>query len=396
MNSDINKGYPFLTLKQSMGTPENPYQISTPEELIMLGNDSSRWDKCFILTNDIDMSAYNGIQYNPIGNINTPFSGVFDGNDYKISNLTYTKIDFTYYVGLFGFAEGATLRNLGVENVHLTGDTYIGGLAGYLIGGSITNCYSTGLVSGWAVGGVAGGLCECVITNSYSVSSVDAFWGGGLVGEQNGGMISECFSAGDVTSIASNESYVGGLVGRQEYGEIHNCYSRASITCDSQDWPLPAGGLVGLAQGSIRNCYSTGCITGNADPNFIGGLVGTGYTVSQSFWDIQSSGITHSAGGTGLETQQLMRQETFADWDFASVWSICDGTNYPRLQWQIPEADWVCPDGVAMEDLGHFAGRWLMDPCAASNDCAGADLDASGVVDLADWTLFAGQWMEGN
>jgi len=396
INANVNAGYPYLitkSLTQGEGTPENPYQISTPEELIMLGNDSSLWDKCFILVNDIDMSAYSGMQYNPIGNyFDTPFSGVFDGKGFKVSNLTCTMNEFCDHVGLFGFAEGATLRNLGVENVYLAGDIYVGGLAGYLSGGSITNCYSTGIVSGDTAGGLAGGLCECIITNSYSVGSVSAFWGGGMVGLQIGGMISGCFSSGEVTSI----SYVGGLVGKQYTGEINNCYSHASITCDSQDWALPAGGLVGLAQGSIRNCYSTGRISGNADPNFIGGLVGTGDTVSQSFWDIQSSGITHSASGTGLETELMMRQETFADWDFASVWSICDGTNYPRLQWQIPETDWVCPDGVGTEDLGHFAGRWLMDQCAVLNDCAGADLDASGVVDMADWTLFAGRWMEGN
>ncbi|MEN6309777.1 MAG: hypothetical protein ABFD91_18680 [Anaerohalosphaeraceae bacterium] len=74
-----------------------------------------------------------------------------------------------------------------------------------------------------------------------------------------------------------------------------------------------------------------------------------------------------------------------------------DGVDYPRLAWELGRrGDFICPDGVGVEDLGHFVGRWLMDQCAGSNDCAGADLDASGVVDLADWTLFAGRWMEGN
>ena len=74
---------------------------------------------------------------------------------------------------------------------------------------------------------------------------------------------------------------------------------------------------------------------------------------------------------------------------------MCEGTNTPRLQWQIPAGDWVCPDGVAMEDLDYFAIRWLMADCAASGDCDGADLDGDGAVDLADWAVFAEQWLGG-
>jgi len=82
-----------------------------------------------------------------------------------------------------------------------------------------------------------------------------------------------------------------------------------------------------------------------------------------------------------------------AGWDFATVWSICEGTNYPRLRWQIPAADWVCPDGVGMEDLEHLAVRWLRDNCGAAEDCEGVDLNVSGNVDMADFAAFAEQWV---
>jgi len=78
------------------------------------------------------------------------------------------------------------------------------------------------------------------------------------------------------------------------------------------------------------------------------------------------------------------------------VWAICEGTNYPKLTWQIPETDWVCPDGVYTEDLDYFVGQWLLDNCTTSNNyCGGVDINTSGKVDLEDWAIFAGWWLDG-
>ena len=55
--------------------------------------------------------------------------------------------------------------------------------------------------------------------------------------------------------------------------------------------------------------------------------------------------------------------------------------------------DWVCPDGVRVEDLNYLAERWLLDGCAAVGGCGGADLDGNGAVNMADLAIFAGQWM---
>ena len=60
-----------------------------------------------------------------------------------------------------------------------------------------------------------------------------------------------------------------------------------------------------------------------------------------SFWDIQTSGQTTSAGGTGKTTVEMQTANTFleAGWDFVEetengtddIWWILDGQNYPRL-----------------------------------------------------------------
>jgi len=114
------------------------------------------------------------------------------------------------------------------------------------------------------------------------------------------------------------------------------------------------GGLVGLnGYGStITRCYSTGGITGFQD---YGGLVGRSYlaTVSDSFWDVEASGVSGSDLGTGKTTRQMMSVVTFTDtaiegldaaWDIAAVaqgqtddtrtWNIVDGQTYPFLGWE--------------------------------------------------------------
>jgi hypothetical protein len=112
------------------GTAADPYQIWTPQQMNTIGANPADWDKHFRLMGDIDMSIYTGTQYNIIGNSTTPFTGSFDGNGHVISNLTIATS--TDYIGLFGYVgSGGQIRNLGVENVNMTGyvnSCYVGGL----------------------------------------------------------------------------------------------------------------------------------------------------------------------------------------------------------------------------------------------------------------------------
>lgn len=161
--------------------------------------------------------------------------------------------------------------------------TFFGGLVGDNYYGTITNCYSTGSVSG--------------------DSDV-----GGLVGVNNQGTITNCYSTG----VVSGTNFIGGLVGESS-GTITNCYSTGSVAGDSY-----VGGLAGDNSGTITGCYSTGSISGTGYQ--VGGLVGRNYkgTVGTSFWDTQSSGQSTSAGGTPKTTAEMKTKSTFtnAGWDF--------------------------------------------------------------------------------
>jgi hypothetical protein len=114
---------------------------------------------------------------------------------------------------------------------------------------------------------------------------------------------------------------------------------------------------------------------------------------------VNSSGQSSSSGGTGKTTAEMKTKSIFTDagWDFVGevingsndIWKICEGTNYPKLAWQIPLAgDFVCPDGVEMNDLAMLCEEWLFDEIPA-------DVwpeDGDGIVNFFDWAIFANQW----
>jgi len=120
-------------------------------------------------------------------------------------------------------------------------------------------------------------------------------------------------------------------------------------------------------------------------------------SITSSFWDVETSGLSYSDGGTGKTTVQMQMLSTFtsAGWDFWNLWSICEGMNSPLFLWQIPVGDFVCPDGITIDDFVFFIEHWRDDNCDVSNDyCQGTDLDFSGTVDEADLEIFVDIWLE--
>jgi hypothetical protein len=343
-----------------LGTTDDPYQISTVADLQLLMASPADWDKYFIQTADINMR---GIEMTPVGNDVNNFTGSFDGQSYIISNV-YINMPGSDNVGLFGEVSGGQIRNLGVENVNITGRNYVGGLVGWDDSGSITNCYSTGTVSGY-----------------YDV--------GGLVG-LNWSTLTSCYATGLVSGYYS----VGGLVGYNGGGTLTSCYATGSVSGGDNSYYL--GGLAGENYGTIDNCYSTGAVTGRDSSYDLGGFVGWGWyygNISSSYFLITSG--PDNGNGTPLTDEQMKQQSSFIGWDFNDVWHICETTNYPKLIWQMPPGDFVCPDGVNFADYSFFAERWLNTDCASSNNCDGADLDLSGTVDIADLKIFCNHWLEG-
>ena len=287
----------------------------------------------YYLGNDIDCtctSGWNsGAGFEPIGtSYSNNFTGTFDGQGYKITGL-YINLPSSDYAGLFGFTgPGSEITNVGLEQVIVTGSWHAGSLVGRTAGGQITNCYSTGNVNGDShVGGLVGRNEGGQITNSYSTCSVNGdLHVGGLVGRNEGGTITNCYSIGNV----NGDLHVGGLVGRNEGNgaTIANSYSTGSVSGTSA-----VGGLVGWNTGTIADSYSIGRVRGN---EYVGGLVGKieGGQITNSYWDIITSGQSSSAGGDGKTTTEMKQRATFENWEFVNIWAIVDFVSYPYLQWQ--------------------------------------------------------------
>ena len=279
------------------------------------------------------------------------------------------------------------------------GDGTIGGLAGRA-DGSIAGCYATGNVSGWGrdVGGLIG-YNMASVSKSYATGDVycSDIAVGGLVGWNQVGVVTECFARGSV----EGREYVGGLMGVNKKGSVADCYSTGFVYGRGED----VGGLAGVnSEGSITNSYSTGFVHGVTDTT--GGLVGgdSEGSVSQSFWDVDTSEYSTSAGGTGLSLDVMKRQSSFVNWDFVGettngtedIWKICEGTNYPRLAWEVTTGDFECPDGVGVEDIAVFAASWLSTGAGENWDerCNLVDT-GSEVIDGFDWSVFASYWGSG-
>lgn len=231
--------------------------ITTKEELEdfrdEVNNRNNYSGKTVLLAADIDLSDVDN--WTPIGSSSFPFSGTFDGGGHAIRNLTINA-PYSEFQGLFGtIANSATVKNLGVENVDISGGSYVGGVASYVEKGKIENCYVTGVVSGGScVGGVVGNTSSnSTVTNCYTTCTVSGdSQVGGVVGWGAGGSIENCYATGAV----SGSFEVGGVVGRVAFGSIENCYAIGAVTSTSTIRGS-VGGVAGWgASSSITNCVA--------------------------------------------------------------------------------------------------------------------------------------------
>lgn len=264
------------------GVPEGYIGIKYPHELLKIGSDPSYpLDGQYYVIANLDLSEYDN--WLPIGasiNADEPFTGIFDGNNYIISNLTINSN--IYDLGLFGRAEGATFLNVRLENVNVTGGGNIAGLLGYGENITISDCSVTGAITrtrdnGGEAGALVGYLRQSVnISNCWSAGSVSGVGGtvgglGGYIGGIIGSKITNCYSTCEVTGEWDTGGLnAGGLFGYISATEITNCYATGDVTGTGGS----AGGLAGsINNGSANNCYATGDITGG---NCTGGLTGKG------------------------------------------------------------------------------------------------------------------------
>ena len=245
------------------------------------------------------------------------FTGTFDGQGQTISNLTINRPS-GQWVGLFGYnGVSATVSNLGLLNVSITGNTATGGVVGENHG-TITGVYTSG-----------------------SVTSTNA-GAGGIVG-YNYGPLSNVYSS---SAVSAPTIYAGGIAGLS-LGNISQAYATGPVSGGSN-----VGGLVGYSGGSITQSYATGAVSGTSN---VGGLLGyNGGSITQSYWDSyttgQAAGIGAGAASSGLNevtsdpaqsgaANDAYRQSAYVGFDFtpgntSTGWFSIDGQTRPFGQWE--------------------------------------------------------------
>ena len=168
------------------------------------------------------------------------------------------------------------------------------------------------------------------------------------------GSITNSYATG---SVRGTFSLVGGLVGYNLYSSITNSYARAVVGSSRESGRL--GGLVGLNEhSSITNSYATGSVTGGSISS-LGGLVGSlsigsiRGSITNSYWDVDVSGIQTSAGGTGQTTEELqsptMATGIYSSWG-GDNWDFGTSKQYPILQYT--DSNILLPgQGIGLRDL---------------------------------------------
>lgn len=280
-------------------------QIGSADELLTLMNTPSMWADDYTLTADINLSdATNGLSQAPIGSESIPYSGIFDGDGYTISGIN---ISGAGNVALFGFASGATIKNLTVEGTVSSTTNWAAGIIARVSAASITveNCVNRCTVSGVdAVGGIVGrlepGSLNATISGCKNEGTITgARYSGGIVGFssqtsgatviekcQNDGVVNgtqgvagivgffrvytgssgkcyvqDCINTG---KIHATTAYAGGILGwghNKNYAyTVTHCFNSGSVTSDKASYVRPIAGVISKATytaGNMNACYYT-------------------------------------------------------------------------------------------------------------------------------------------
>lgn len=220
--------------------------------------------------------------WTPIGTKDNPFMGTFDGNGLVVSNMSVEGGD---YQGLFGYLDGATIKNIKFSKVDFSLDQepdseyFAGAIAGYATNGTkISNCeidsgvnvnidealnYKTSF--GGFVGSLVGaGSVICDVANYDSITITEnmtleySVFAGGIVGNLgDSAKIENAVSMGNISVFKEEESLnamnnIGGVVGK-----INGNNTKVTNIISKQNVLLEANGYDGVIAGYIATPVPT-------------------------------------------------------------------------------------------------------------------------------------------
>lgn len=257
------------------GSAANPYLISTAADLQLLStrvSDAAYADKHYRQVANIDMT---GVAIAPIGsyvdntdyeatttvlNITTqPFKGVYDGGNYTISGLTIENTA-TQACGLFGYTEGATLKNITIKDSNIT-SAHLN--VGALVGVAFNTTFESINVKASVNGTAAIKFVEPADTKDYAASNA-----GGVAGYVNGCTLNDVTFSGAVKSTSQN---CAGIVAYAATTKFNKCILAKGATVDAGSHFC--AGIAARARfvTTFDNCVIDGCVSNYVD-NYTGGI----------------------------------------------------------------------------------------------------------------------------
>ena len=380
--------------ERTLNKSELYYLVRNAYELQNMQNNP---DEQYLLGRDIDASVTkdwnDGAGFAPIfGNkaSNYAFTGVFDGNGFKIKNI-HIDLPDGEGVGLFSFAQNATLKNVVLEGGSVAGYSNVGALVGSAVGtiveGTVTGVSVTGsgseniggLVGSAEASKVVGSIHNASVKGEDTVSNI-----GGLVGTATGNSVIIGFTGADTAiSAAPQDGGAGGLVGYAEDATVKG-YNQGTVSLTEGGSGGSFGGLVGCVGGTTTiSGFNLGAV-GSVDATNAGGIVGMvdgtadstilGYNLGNV--DGQTKGkligtVAENAKATVKGNSKNLEEASgtgaqgaieFTSWDNVdkSAFRTLDGDVYKNLDWTKPDATMS-----SMElDIGYGknpANTWYID-----------------------------------
>lgn len=348
------------------GTQEDPYLISTPQQLHFIYQQLSNAPQFavgiyFQLIQDLDLSTYDTDSDVSNGNwtVSGMFAGNVDGNHHTVSNLTSYNQSMG---GLFPLMGGGSISNLTIQNADIK-STQTAGILGaqYMtVFGtlSVQNVTTSGAVHVSGSSSTAGGLIGQTVSGSLPLSVTKSGTVGSTItaesqGASTGGLIGQIYNIDISESYAdasiSGGGYAGGLVGYKQSNSpatITNSYSKGTVSGAEA-----VGGFLGHSYGylTMTNILSTTTLELSNQPTYQGGLIGFqipdyGTVTTNAYWDKTLAGLTQAGVNftesdttKGLTTTQLASAEVktlLTGFDFESVWRFGENGKGLSLTWQ--------------------------------------------------------------
>lgn len=296
-------GGTFNTPMTGSGTKNDPYQISTAEQLKLFrdivngaGGQTQNRGAYAVLTANIDL---NNEPWTPIGNYTEGnqiyYEGTFDGGGHTISGLNVTG-EFVY-AGLFGTVKDGTIKSQTVAGKVSPSNSQciVGGIVGYASNAVIKNC-----------------------SNHCSVTGRTTSIIGGIAGFNSSGAIIDCYNVGTISGINYAEA-IGGIVGSNS-GTISNCYNVGTVSNDTS-----VGEIAGHNNGTVENCYYLAGTNLNAvgQNNSNGNITKT-----------ESKTAANFANGTVLNLLINGRADSEHPWYETCIYLEAAGKTLPVFKWQ--------------------------------------------------------------